>query len=315
VNGLTITTSGCTIKGLDIDNFETDNGIVIDDSKNQGTGGNTIVSCFIGVGLDGVTPRKNGVAGVRIIDSANNNIGELSLSTEPSNVISGNGVYGVAVVGNLSTGNKILHNFIGTDFTGTQAVPNGGTPVADPVEGGVYIGDKAKKTVVGGTYARNLISGNKGNGVSVGLAYDTQIEDNYIGTKINGNDPLPNRKTKNSDSGRGIRVSGATGTQIGVTLPNVISGNDDWGVTINNSSNTTVATKLIGLGADETTPVPNGKHPPGVDGVKIEDSKNTTLIDAKGKKKTVALNIIGARGRPRRACRGEFRQSRRTHAG
>ena len=69
----------------------------------------------------------------------------------------------------------IEDNFIGTDPSGTVAIPNGDGIVSDP--GGMMV-------------RQNLISGNRSTGVSV-AAY-AHLLGNLIGTDVTGQDPLPN---------------------------------------------------------------------------------------------------------------------------
>ena len=77
-------------------------------------------------------------------------------------------------------------NFIGTDRTGTKAVPNGG--------GGIGEYNSSSSNTIGGTSAgaRNVISGNTGYGISMAGETNDVIEGNYIGVDATGNVALPN---------------------------------------------------------------------------------------------------------------------------
>jgi hypothetical protein len=57
-------------------------------------------------------------------------------------VISGNGTYGMLIWGSGKDGNTVEGNYIGTDVSGTVALPNG--------ESGVYIGVGAENNTIGG---------------------------------------------------------------------------------------------------------------------------------------------------------------------
>jgi CSLREA domain-containing protein len=119
------------------------------------------------------------------------------------NVISGNFRDGVRITGD--TGNRVTGNFIGTDATGTAALNN--------FRNGVEIRDTSNHTV-GGTVpgARNVISGNSGNGVLIaGEGESNKVQGNRIGTKKNGSGDLGN-------GGSGLFVDSSDNTIGGVTL-------------------------------------------------------------------------------------------------
>ena len=65
------------------------------------------------------------------------------------------------IFGSGATANSVQGDYIGTDITGTVALPNG--------DDGVYISGGAANNTIGGTVtgARNLISGNAGEGVDM----------------------------------------------------------------------------------------------------------------------------------------------------
>src|SRR5262249_46607681 len=104
-------------------------------------------------------------------------------TTVVGNLLSGNGVDGILVEG----GNQsvIQGNLIGTNATGTAAVPN---------EYGVVLSG-ARDVTVGGTTAaaRNVISGNQGFGVSLGSSgVGNRVQGNFIGHDILGTNGIPN---------------------------------------------------------------------------------------------------------------------------
>src|SRR5439155_1210568 len=76
------------------------------------------------------------------------------------NLISGNSGYGIALT-NTASGNLLQGNLIGTDQTGTLALPNTGA--------GIEL-DGASNNTIGGTVAGagNLISANGGDGIQFG---------------------------------------------------------------------------------------------------------------------------------------------------
>lgn len=152
--------------------------------------------------------------------------------TEPGaiNVISGNAHHGIAP--SNTPGLIIQGNYIGTDYTGTKAVPNNVGITLD--------GDQAG-SIIGGTTeaARNIISGNTLAGIISG-SNGLSIKGNYVGLDVTGSKPLSNvvgilagdnNLTIGGDSaGRNV-VSGNTVFNISVqglqfaTTGSVISGN------------------------------------------------------------------------------------------
>ena len=187
-----------------------------------------------------------------------------------ANVISGNGSYGVFIE---ATDCLVEGNQIGTNATGTAAVPNSGDGIL------VF----ATGATIGGTASgdANVISGNKLSGINI-LATDCLVEGNEIGTDAGGTAAVPN-----SNSGILVSAFGATigGTSAGDA--NVISGNGYIGVFIDNPC--LVEGNLIGTDRTGANPVPNQ----GI-GVYLEaGTAVATTIGAAG-----AGNIIAFNGGP-----------------
>ncbi len=152
---------------------------------------NTVSGNFIGTDATGAFALRN-VTGVALTNAPRNFIG--SSAPLGGNLISGNGDpaafiggTGVEILGSGSTGNRILGNLIGSDVTGTSAIPN-----RNP---GIYIGG-SPANYIGGTESGegNLISGNANVGVYLvdPGANGNVLLGNYIGTCANGTTPLPN---------------------------------------------------------------------------------------------------------------------------
>lgn len=149
----------------------------------------------------------------------------------------------------LDTGdeNTIVGNYIGTDGTGRL----GGAI-------GLLVRAASAANVIGGetAAARNVISGNADHGVLItGDGTDNNVvSGNYIGTNPAGTASIANGVT-------GVKVAdGPTGTLVGGTTTgarNVISGNDDTGVWVTNTSGTHVKGNWIGLNAAGTAPIRN----------------------------------------------------------
>jgi subtilisin-like proprotein convertase family protein len=120
--------------------------------------GNVVSGNYIGTDHTG----NNAVGnrdGVRIMNfAANNTIG--GTTSAAANTISGNPFSGVRIL-NAATNNLIQGNFIGSDFAGSLAVPNGTE--------GVVIQSGANNNLVGGSVAGagNTIAFNSQNGVAI----------------------------------------------------------------------------------------------------------------------------------------------------
>ncbi|MDQ5867549.1 MAG: CSLREA domain-containing protein, partial [Chloroflexota bacterium] len=215
---------------------------------NIGTGLQTITPASLlpdindPVRIDGTT--QPGYAGTPIIQLTGQqpNFG-LTLNTNNSTVMGlvingfGGAIY---IIG--GTGNLIQGNYIGTNPTGTSAVPNAG---------GILL-DNAPNNTVGGTTAaaRNLISGNSGPGVNIVNSGSTGnlIQGNYIGTNAAGTSALPN--------GTGIILDNAPNNTIGGTAAgagNLISGNTGAGVdVVSGTTGTLLQGNYIGTNAAGT---------------------------------------------------------------
>ena len=139
---------------------------------------NVIQGNFIGTNPAGTAAIPNGINGVEISSApaTNNLIG----GTAPGagNLISGN-QRGISI---NPGGNTVQGNLIGTDVTGTKKVPN----LTGIQSGG-------SNNLIGGLTpgARNVISGNDGDGITFG-GDGSRLQGNFIGTDITGTLPLGN---------------------------------------------------------------------------------------------------------------------------
>jgi CSLREA domain-containing protein len=187
-------------------------------------GASKIVGNHIGVDADGASAIPNDI-GI-IVDAANNQIG----AKGQGNLISGNrqGVlinsfYNSAVV------NSLVANFIGTDKSGTKAIPN---------EIGIYIsGNESTSNYIGGLYNGdgNLISGNLKEGILIGnKTSNNYVYGNIIGTKADCKTPLPN-------GGNGIHISESMNNFIGspgLRAFNIIAYNGANGILVSQNATT-----------------------------------------------------------------------------
>jgi CSLREA domain-containing protein len=146
----------------------------------------------------------------------------------------------------LSTGITIQGNYIGTDITGTIAVPN--------TSRGMFV--STNNTLIGGTAAGagNVISGNGGDAVQFGNGVTGNlVQGNFIGLKADGVSALGN-------SSNGVNIfTGASSNTIGGTAAgagNRIAFNARAGVAIDSGTGNSVLSNSIfsntGLGIDLT---------------------------------------------------------------
>lgn len=229
-----------------------------------GANGTLIQGNLIGTDATGQYSLGNSESGIVVDYGAHDN---LIGGTDPAarNVISGNGQRGVLIDGIFSTSynpsgkqmrNVVQGNYIGTDVTGTRAVPN---------IYGVDLESDTAENVIGGTVpgAGNLISGNLYYGLYVAGASGTLVQGNLIGTDVTGMASLGN-------SYAGVYLwTNALGNTIGGALPgagNVISGNgfaqpaDSFygaGVVLDNAKGNVLQGNIIGADRLGTGPLAN----------------------------------------------------------
>jgi hypothetical protein len=271
VNGLTAVTA-VTIEGLDIGNFSANAGGVggVGVLFSSGSDGSTLKASYIGTNPAGTASAPNAV-GVQVGGSTQdaNTITIGGFTASARNVISGNAGPGISTVGGRNI--SIVGDFIGTNGTGSNAIPNRvGVQIATP------------DAAVGGTTAGsgNVISGNGGAGIMVlPGALRTMILGNLVGTGTTGSTAV----------GNSIGISlGATGTQVGGSVAasrNVVSGNSGSGLLITGASNSVLG-NFIGVNS--------------ADGAKLGNGGDGILVTAAG----TAGNTVGGVGGNRNVISG-----------
>jgi parallel beta-helix repeat protein len=211
---------------------------------------NTISGCWFGLDATGTNTAPNAYQGILIANGARwNTIGGTNALAR--NVLSGNAQYGVLITDSNTAGNVVLGNYLGTDASGTNAVPNG--------KSGVLIGNGANGNFIGSTNpaGRNLLSGNLEFGVFI---TDPNTTGNVVLGNFIGPDASGNQAVANGLGGLKI-VSAAHNNLVGgasSSARNIISGNTDTGIRIEGSGNNTVQGNFAGLNAAGDAALPNG---------------------------------------------------------
>jgi CSLREA domain-containing protein len=273
MNGIYLKNAGSSVIGGDnasdrnIISRNTGSGIYIEDG-----GTNVVRGNYIGTDAAGTVDHGNGGSGIEIDESEGNTIG--GSTSARRNIISGNDRFGVEI---MADQNYVQGNYIGTDSSGTLAIPNQQFGVAVISYSDTIFYDNQ----IGGTVPGegNLISGNGGAGVHLQNANATLIQGNVIGLNATQTAALPNSTGITFASGSDNFIGG---TAIGAG--NVIAGNTTQGISVSNNSTTNnkIQQNRIGVNASGAA-MPNEGS-----GVAISNATNITV----GGTETRAGNII-----------------------
>jgi hypothetical protein len=176
---------------------------------------------LIGTDINGTTAMGNGMSGIYIKDSPNNQIG--GTGAQEGNTIAASGEQGIFIERTNAHGNTIEGNNIGTNSAGTAALGN--------ASHGIQVSD-GSNIRIGGTAAGagNVIGGGLTSGVVI-TGGTVTVEGNFIGTDRTVTLNLGN----NSD---GIHVNGGVAI-VGGTVAgagNTIANNSNNGVKINSGT-------------------------------------------------------------------------------
>jgi hypothetical protein len=210
-----------------------------------------------------------------LLDGADNTIG--GTASGARNVVSGNEGNGIILL-NAGAGNVVQGNYVGTNAAGTAAVGN--------FYRGITV-QESPDAVVGGSVAgaRNVISGNRLEGLEFVFTDGGTAQGNLIGTKADGTGDLGNGRKGIYIVAGGVVIGGAG------SAANVISGNADVGVHVN-YSNETVPNQILGnvirlndlsgvfVSDDGTTVSGNVIFQNGEDGVQVHPAGEGIRISA-----------------------------------
>ena len=207
------------------------------------SGGLPGISVSGGLTIDGKT--QTGYAGSPLIDVVCGSTVQLGFDFGgPGGTVQGLAIGNCLAAVNSGTSVSITVKacHIGTDASGTTAVPNGL---------GIGVAGVTSLTIGGPTVAdRNIISGNLSDGVFLGTGTGASIQNNFIGTDVTGTLALPN--------GTGIFVqTGASGPGV-LIEGNLISANAADGIQNNGGSNITIQGNLIGTDVNALVALGNG---------------------------------------------------------
>jgi hypothetical protein len=209
----------------------------------SGGAGNQIQGNYIGTRASGTVGLGNQFNGVGILGGYNNLVGGTTSSSR--NVVAANKESGIWLGGTGTVSNLVQGNFVGTDFTGTNALGN--------TFDGIVLTDFASNNIVGGTTAGagNVISANVQSGVYIygNGARNNFIQGNLIGTGRFGNSDLGNTLS-------GVRIESAGNTVGGTVVGarNIISGNNQIGLYLYlaGASNNVIQGNFIGTDSSGT---------------------------------------------------------------
>lgn len=256
---------------------------------------NVVAGNYIGTDATGSIGLGNIQDGIQLSDTASNNLigtdGDGSADYLEGNLISGNGRIGIWLLGAFT--NTVAGNLIGTDISGTVAIPN--MHAVNSLYGAVHLSGGASGNIIGtnsdgsnDSDEGNLISGNtqRGIGIEGAATHFNIVAGNIIGTDISGSSTLGNSV--------GIEISDdAYFNQIGtdgdgnsdIAERNLVSGNNSDGIYVRGSQNL-IAGNFVGTDYFGTADLGNGKH-----GISIADtSTENTIGGSTQKANLIAFN-------------------------
>jgi hypothetical protein len=248
VDGLRIMAGETHVSGLIINGFQ--NGIYIGPK-----GGNQIFNCYIGTDKTGTQPAPN-ERGILVSQAGENLIG--GFHDGFGNLISGNRFEAIKVSQSDPNSTEtltvaILGNYIGTDGTGTQAVPNC-TAATSSAEVTAAVDVDCRYARIGddgGSGLGNLISGNMAAGISA-RGVNARVTGNFVGTTASGSAALPNTGPGIIVKSGGVIVGGAG------FASNLVSGNAEAGIVLSRGPlYATITGNLVGTDISGKFALPN----------------------------------------------------------
>lgn len=279
-DGLKICADRCSVKNISITNSNSYAIGLFSDN-------NYIVGCRIGLDFNDVI--KPNFTGIFLKDSNFNIIGDnFELQQNYfSNVISGNKFNGITLCN--SHNNIIQNNIIGLDSTGENKIPNLKDGINliesnDNFIGGTVYTDSNQQTnnptgdkgTINPTFVRpllgNIISGNGNSGVTILRSERNQLSGNFIGTNKTGTFGIGNKNGISVKNSSYINIIGCKVYENPFVYYNVISGNQENGIEVEDSNFTTIQGNFIGISSMNNISIPNA------DGVNICGNSSFTTF-------------------------------------
>lgn len=305
-SGSNNTIGGASVAERNVISGNNENGVAITAQNGGTTSDNVVTGNYIGTNVSGTSSIANVGDGILINHAAGtavaaNNIIGGTTGTSPEgactgacNLVSGNGANGIGIWHSGVSGTVIQGNYVGTNASGSGAIPN--------IDIGVEINETPNNTLGGqAANARNVLSGNGGSGVFItGVAsIGNIVQGNYIGTDSTGTHGVGNTKmgvsigaSPGAFGAHGNSIGGSTGTTDGgacTGMCNLISGNGDNGIFFSGSESygNSILGNYIGTTASGLGTLGNQR-----DGVGILNTPNTSI----GNGTVGGRNIISANG-------------------
>lgn len=243
----------------------------------------TVTACYIGTDITGTIAQPCIWNGMELDDADNITIGgNAGLATR--NVISGNNEVGIRMQ-NGSTGNTIIGNYLGVTAGGNTALGNGWNAVfALPGSNNTTVGNG----LAGGG---NVIGAHARHGLAFEGSTGCIVKGNMIGVGQNGTTVLANAQNGvNFEAGSNNAIIGGT------TLAerNIISGNNQSGISFNNSNTGTISGNFIGT--DITGLVDLGNNEMGIrlDNLSYSTTITYNLISGNNQSGILIINSISS---------------------
>ncbi len=207
-NGIEVAGSGNTLGGITASDGSVVTQVISANSKDgvlidSGATSNLVQGNQVGTDYTGTTALANKV-GIEV-EGNSNTLGGTAANV--FNVVSGNSRDGIVIASGVS-GTLVQGNYIGTDYTGTSAVGNGGN--------GVTI--LSNNNTLGGSVAAagNIIAYNGGDGVLVSVGVGNTITSNSIFANSGGGISLSNGGNNNV-AAPGLLTAVLSGSTLTVT--------------------------------------------------------------------------------------------------
>ena len=211
----------------------------LDGLRIEGGGSNVVIGQVDGVNITGNTAVPNDGNGLSIVNSSNNQIGQVTAGN--GNTFSGNGGHGIWISGASSTGNSVYQTNVGTNVAANALVGNAGWGIliesgANNIVGGPAVGEPC------------YVKGNGSGGIGIRGASGNRVRRNYVssntglGIDLDADGALPMDGVTGNDAGDGDAGANALQNYPVITSSNTttVSG------TLNSTPSTTFTVDVYG---------------------------------------------------------------------